>query len=306
MGEVYDLGSALAVDQQKKDQQYYLETIWDWVWRAPGEFNVSDVDRDLSFVTPEDRKMRTFALETFVAEGHIEREGSKRGWYRPEQRETRRINFSEASSAPVDMWLPFNLHKMVAIMPSNIIVVAGEPNAGKTALLLNIASSNRKRSNVNYFSSEMDAGELKSRLIKFDCGLVEWERVNFWDRQENFSDVIVPGKGSLNIIDFLEVHDEFYKIGKWITEIYAKLKGAVAVIAIQKNTGQEHGLGGQRSMEKARLALSCSPGKILITKAKNFIDPEFNPNNHAVKYKLVQGAKLIQQGEGWYKNWQEK
>ena len=98
----------------------------------------------------------------------------------------------------------------------------------------------------------------------------------------------------------------FKKLDKCISykqDIYAKLKGAVAVIAIQKNAGQDNGLGGFRSMEKARLAISMDSGKMKITKAKNFIT-DLNPNGLQADFKLVQGCKFLPAGDSnkiWYK-----
>ncbi len=84
---------------------------------------------------------------------------------------------------------------------------------------------------VHYFSSEMGALELKDRFSKFDRPLNSW-KVKFKERASNFADVIKPD--AINIIDFLEVHDEFYKIGGLIKDIYDKLTTGIAVIAIRK------------------------------------------------------------------------
>ena len=43
------------------------------------------------------------------------------------------------------------------------------------------------------------------------------------------------GEGVINIIDFLEVYKDFYEIGGKMADIHRKLKGAVAVVAVQKN-----------------------------------------------------------------------
>ena len=55
--------------------------------------------------------------------------------------------------------------------------------------------------------------------------------------------------GNINIIDFLEISENFYEIGGRLREIHDKLKGAVAVVALQKNAGTQTGLGGYRGME---------------------------------------------------------
>lgn len=76
----------------------------------------------------------------------------------------------------------------------------------------------------------------------------------------------------------------------------------VAIIAIQKNKGRDEGLGGARSIEKARLYLSMSPGRIKIVKAKNWINGLINPNNMVKEYKLARGIILTAQSEWKYED----
>jgi len=217
------------------------------------------------------------------------------------------IDYTDASTSVefVKFWLPFKLHDYVGILPGNIIIIAGAPNAGKTALIMNILKNNRNNfKDIHYFNSEVDKEELKLRLGKFDIGLNDWG-MKAWVRASDFSDVIRPGRGNLNVIDFLEVHDEFYKVGQYIKDIHSKLDGAIAVIALQKNAGQDNGLGGFRSMEKARLTISMDNGKMKVTKAKNFIT-QVNPNGFIAEFSLSNGCRFLpagksKSGDVWYK-----
>jgi len=142
---------------------------------------------------------------------------------------------------------------------------------------------------VVYFSSEMGELELQDRLKQFEGPLKSW-KVSFKERSSNFADVIRPD--AINIIDYLEVHDEFYKVGLYIKEISDKLVNGIAIIAIQKNKGNEYGLGGGRGLEKARLYLSMEPGKIKIVKAKNWANSAKNPNGMECEFKLSSGWKF--------------
>ena len=287
----FNLGNALAVKEMQ-------DKIKAWVSLAPGEFSTRDLDQELD-IKPVQRAIRTEALESLVAAGPLARTGKRRGWYRPADGMLRKMDFVNADDTGIDIWLPFKLNHMVEIMPGNVIIVAGSQNAGKTALLLNIIRYNFKKFKIKYFSSEMADGELKKRLSKFDNIMInDWD-FDAYERDDDFSDVIFPGRGYLNIIDYLEVHDNFYLVGQMIKEIHSKLDGAIAIIALQKNPGVDVGLGGQRSMEKARLALSVSPGVLKVTKAKNF-KTEDNPNGAELKFKLAQGYKLYQV-DGWSK-----
>ena len=277
------------------------DKIKSWILASPGEFSVRDLDYDLDFKTPEQKANRTKIVEKFVAEKLLSREGKRRGVYRPYKSDLEKMNFRNADDRFLNVWLPFKLHDLVGLLPGNIVVVAGEPNAGKTAFLLNLIKNNRSRFDVHYFNSEMGSGELKTRLSKFDdFPDTEW-KFNAYHRDADFEDVIFKGPKSLNIIDFLEVHDNFYLIGDKIKKIHEALDGALAIIAVQRNKGADFGLGGQRTMEKARLVINISPGSMQITKAKNFINPEINPNWMKVNFKLVNGCRFVMQGGGWYR-----
>ena len=147
----------------------------------------------------------------------------------------------------------------------------------------------------------MGGAELKTRLQKFDdISLSQW-KFNAYSRDRDFADVVFKGENSLNIIDFLEVHEDFYLVGEKIKQIHAALSGAVAIIAIQKNKGSDMAVGGNRTMEKARLVVNIEPGKFKITKAKNFVSPDLNPNGLMCEWKLSQGCRFVMQGSDWYR-----
>jgi hypothetical protein len=184
----------------------------------------------------------------------------------------------------------------VRITPGNIVLIAGEVEAGKTTFLLNITRYNMDKFKVSYFSSEMGSVEMRSRLDLFeDIALEQWT-FDPRERSANFADVIRPGPGNINIIDFLEVYDNFYQVGQFIADIHKKLKGAIAVIALQKNPGIDVPLGGQRGLEKPRLAVTLSKGGYCkIIKAKNWAT-EKNPNGLTTRFKIIRGWKLTHSG----------
>jgi hypothetical protein len=122
------------------------------------------------------------------------------------------------------------------------------------------------------------------------------------ERSSNFADVIDPD--GFNVIDFMEIYDEFWKIGGWIRDIHVKLKKGIAIIALQKKTTtkknpQDFGRGGELTLEKPRLYLAMDRGKIKIVKAKIWRNHERNPNGLIRDFKIVQGWKFLPQDE-WY------
>jgi hypothetical protein len=272
--------------------------VLEWAHLTEGYWNLTEACKVLQILTREERKHLDVIIHRLKNEGIIEKFGDKAGVYRTINNACDSINFLQAETDPVDLWLPFNLHKLVEIMPGNIILLAGSPNAGKTGLVLNIIHANQNKFEIHYYNSEMGSGELKKRLILFDdMPLSSW---NFkaYERSSNFADVIKSGPGKLNIIDYLELHENFYEVSKHLAEIHNKLKGAVAIVALQKNKGSDTGLGGFRSLEKPRLYLSMEAGTLKIVKAKNWKGGE-NPNGKQVLFKVVNGCKFIQT-KGWH------
>ena len=233
-------------------------------------------------------------LQRLVKEGILEKYGEKRGAYRRVERECEEIDFLNASESSLDIRWPFQIERYVKILPKNIIVIAGSPDAGKSAFLFNVVKENMNRLKLHYFSSEMGAEEIKDRLKKFEIPLREWKRV-FKERSSNFSDVIIPT--DINLIDFIEIHDEFYKVGGLLKDIYDKLSTGVAIIALQKKPGQDLGRGGLGTLEKPRLYLAIDNGRMKIVKAKNWVNSAVNPNGLEVSFKLVDGCKFIKIGD---------
>jgi hypothetical protein len=200
------------------------------------------------------------------------------------------IDWLSATDETIDFRYPLGIEKYVLTLPRNVIVVAGVPNAGKTAFLLNCVRMNMKKFDIHYFSSEMGSYEFKTRLSKFDLPLKDWT-FSAKERVSDFASVIKPN--AVNVIDFLEMTGDFWMIGQHLREIYEKLDKGIAIVAIQKNPGTDVGLGGYRGMEKPRLYVNLEQGKAKIVKAKNWANESVNPNKLFVQFKLVQGCKFI-------------
>ena len=120
-------------------------------------------------------------------------------------------DWSEASTEPVNLWLPFELSSpdFSVLTPGDIVLIMGSPNSGKTAATLSIAKENRNNWNVFYFSTEISAASFNRRIKKFKDASIEPSEIKFSDDFSSFTDVIQPGVGNLNIIDYLEVYKDF-------------------------------------------------------------------------------------------------
>ncbi len=267
----------LALDDHRKNiglpplaEAALTQRIRDWVGTTRGEFLTAHVFEELN--VPRDQKGKVSVILTrLIAEGLIERTGRRTGCFRRIERDVRKMDIFGIETRLVDIALPFGIHNLINIMPGNVIVVAGAKDAGKTAFLLNVVADNMDRFEIHYFNSEMAEGELRSRLELFeDVPLADWTKASFYERDRDFADVVVPGEGKVNIVDFLEIYEDFWIVKKWIAEIWRKLDGAVAIIALQKPQGRDFAFGGEGSIEKARLALAMDKGQLKIVTGKNW------------------------------------
>jgi len=281
--------------------------IKEWVTAGEGDFSTGDIDREFDLIEADEKAFRYKVLELMVSFGHIQRVGTRRGWYRRVDRSLNIIDWRGADTKEFDIKLPFSLHEQVRIFPKSLIVISGEKNTGKTAFSLNLVKLNQNRGlPIYYFSSEMLGPEMKVRLQAFkDVPEADW---NFTPahRTENFADVIQPD--AINIIDFFEIHDKFWLVGKHMTEIFNRLESGVAIVCVQKSDSSEHGRGGTFLNEKPRLTINLCKrynekaeldgATMQITNCK-FPRAPYNPNGMMVDYHTYNGSEL-KPISGWY------
>jgi len=268
-------------------------------------FHRKDVEKDLLIgndSTPYGRdnarmgrELVSRALRTLCKGGFVEpAPGKNYGWYRQINKELSEMDVENAEGEAADIWLPLNLSEVVKLYPGDIAIFAGTPNVGKSCFSLNIAKEDAAKDyDVHYFNSEMSSIEMRERLELFNAGWDAWRDVHFYRRAENFQDVVFGGRNTINIIDFLQVHTDFYAIGATLFEIHKRLNESICIINMQKNPGQDTALGGFRTLELPRLALAIEGGKCKIAKAKAWRDKQKNPNGSICKFKLVHGHDLI-------------
>lgn len=279
-----------ASDRADRRDRTLAQDVKDWVLSTSGNFLSTEVYNCLQLSTREDRKNVSIILKRLCEDGIIEKCGNKNGQFRLINTELEPLDWMSAATEPLDLRMPFGIEHLVKLYPGNVAVIAGFPNAGKTAFIQNFIRFNQDRYPIHLFSSEGGPEELKMRLSKFGYPLESW---NFksWNRTGNFADVIRPD--AVNIIDYLEIHDDFYKVGGMIKAISDKLTSGFALIALQKNTGRDEGLGGARGLEKPRLYMAMEPGRLKIVKAKSWVDSSDNPNGKSIKFKILDGCRFI-------------
>ena len=239
-----------------RKERNLMDEVREWCLLQKGNFSTTDVRHELQITTKIEIKNLSVIINRLQVDGIIEKFGEKRGCYRTKEVVGHLdMEFIEDFIPEFDIKLPFGLNGIVALYPKNIIIVAGSKSAGKTALLLKIAKDNQDIHEVVYLNSEMGDEEWSLRLKKIGLNKKTDIRFRSLGVSRNFHDFMDQSK-KIFIVDFLEIHKDFYEIAKYIRMIHEVIKDGICIIAVQKKQGELLARGAEFSMEKARLYLS--------------------------------------------------
>jgi hypothetical protein len=105
----------------------------------------------------------------------------------------------------------------------------------------------------------------------------------------------------LNVIDYLEVYNDFQEVGMPIKEIFKRQQGqpGVTFMGLQMKHGNKLGRGGSLTMEKPFLYLTLDYFKerdlnrLVIEKAKDPARDDINPNGMDFWFRIELGCKFI-------------
>jgi len=287
------------VRPQKSVQAEVEDWIHSYTSYKPCNLNVTRLSLDcnlslvncyseLGYKTVKEKSACRVAFRRLVERGKLDPLRNRSGIYRYIDGKMEDMDFINIDITPFNIKYPLGVQEWVNTYRKTLVVIAGEPNAGKTAYLLNMAFKNMDDHKITYFSSEMGPEELQVRLKKFNRPLEEWKKIRFVAKSGDFKDVIDPN--GLSIIDYLEVAKDFYEVGGMLTDIFNSLNTGVAIVAIQKPKGRDTGIGGERTLDKARLYLAIEPGILKIVKGKIWRQDCVNPNGMFIKWTLTGGA----------------
>ena len=267
-----------------------------WVQDTVGWWATEELDRDLGIADPRGKENRRKIILRLREDGVIEAHPKINKQWRFVNTRVTNLNFKTASNAGIlPVRWPLEIEKYVNLFPGNIAVVAGSPNAGKTALLLNFIRLNQDRFPIYYFCSEMGPVELRDRLDKFPGMDIEDWHFEAIERASDFADVIRPD--CVNVIDYLEMTTELYLINTHLTAISHKQGSGLALVAVQKKLDAKYGRGQEFGLEKPKLYLSMDKGKLLIVKGKSWATKNVDPNGLQVTFKIVGGCQFEQTGK---------
>lgn len=192
----------------------------------------------------------------------------------------------------------FDFEKSILVYPKDLIVLAGEGNTAKTAFCLNFMIENMDRYPVFFFTSEFNAPKFRDRMANFDWVNLYREdgspKFTLVQQDENWQDVIQPN--AINIIDWIRLDDDLYKIRGILGSIVDRLDRGIALAVLQKRTYKLVGEGGEGTKDFASVYLTIRYDKAeqsRVLKVDKVKSPgEYDPNFYEYKFGLEKGCKF--------------
>jgi hypothetical protein len=244
-------------------------------------------------------------LETY----QVDAEGQMANW--TALRESCRTDFSETSSEPLPLDLPLNLGNDFYVFQGNEILIGGAKNAGKTLFAIEFMRLNMDKMPCTYINSEMRGGELKNRLTDlgqaYGIAFEEFKaKIEFFDCRCN-----ALSKGDMNqleallnpngcnIIDYVKVTDDFFKVGECLERIHARLRKGIAIIFFQKKPKADELLGGHHAAHLPRTVilldydLKTQVRRLSFEKVKFPARENYNPESATIYYDIVDKVRLV-------------
>ena len=283
------------------DKGNVSDQIRQWIVETNGTWWTTDeLDNQFGFRTVQDKNNRRQILHRLKSQGFVEQHQTVNKRFKHRVTQVEGLNYKQAKRGDVlDIKFPLGVERYVNLYEGNLVVVAGSPNSGKTAMMLNLIHLNQNRFPIYYFCSEMGDSELADRLAFFEqegMSMEDW-KFDAINRSKDFADVIQPD--CINIIDFLELTQDIYLVNQYLTSITHAIGKGVAIVAVQKKIGADLGRGQEFSLEKPRLYLSMDQNRMRILKGKNWARKGYNPNGLSISYRIEDGYKFIPSIEGW-------
>ena len=168
-----------------------------------------------------------------------------------------------------------------------LIVLAGVTNTGKSVWMRNFLFKNMDVHKCIYFSSETSEDDFADYVSRMtwanpvrDDEMSKFELI--W-QEKDFKYVIDPD--GVNIIDWLNIYDEFYRIGEILDGIKGMLNHGIVALAIQKDPNKGLGVGGMWAEHKASLYMTMDFNRLTVEKAKKW-DGQ-NPNHKTWGFNIV-------------------
>jgi hypothetical protein len=280
---------------QVKDRNL-TEEIKQWVSSLKGSFSVTDCDKELQIVTKEDKNLRRQVLHRLcsVTDPLLERDQSVSGRYKALHREESVMDMENIDMSSIQITLPLSLHKKTKLFHKSIVTVGGVTGTGKTMFALNFIRDNMDKHEIYYLNTEMSRQELKAK------------EDSFFDTSWKFTPIEVTGelalsirKDKINIIDYLQSPPEKpFLIRESLDAIKSRLGTGMALVLIQRKSGNPWGEGGQYSAHNASLYINLDWQTLEVMKNR-FREADLFRGMDKRNFD-IQAGTMIPKG-GWYK-----
>lgn len=289
------------MDDTSKGQYTKVSALVDqWLEMHKGEtFNLDTICRQLELTERDLRNYVTQKLSYETRRGFLEKNNHLYryidntfkliDWVNANEDDTLNINWPFGHEDDSR----FGFDGNVVIFPGDIIVIAGGSNYGKTTFCLNFLWENMDNFPCTLMGNEYTPVKFKRRISRMGWnsptngdGVPKFELI---ERREGWKDIIRPD--NINIIDWINLGDNFYQIGTIIEGIQSKLRGGIAVISIQKDDSKKYGLGGGFSQHLSSLYISIDFGRMTIVKAKEWSGR--NINNEMYGFEIIEAGSTF-------------
>lgn len=269
--------------------------IDDWLEIHTGEtFDLDLVCKQLEITSREGRKMAAIKLAYEVKQGKLEKNNRL---YRYIDNTFKLIRWNEITDVnTLDLRWPyghdddsrFGFDGHAQISPGDIVVIAGVTNTGKSAFSLDFLWQNMDEYPCTLMVNEYSPSKFKRRVSRMawakplrQDGTPKFELI---ERHDSWQDIIRPD--NVNIIDWINLSDNFYQIGKIIEGIQAKLRNGICLICLQKDPNKPLGMGGGFSEHLASLYLILDFERLTVKKCKEWNGHD--PNNETYGFSIVE------------------
>ncbi len=161
----------------------------------------------------------------------------------------------------------FGFQDAINISPGDLIVVGGVSNYGKTGLVLSILGENLDKHQCLLMGNEyasldgIPSPKFKRRMKRMSWA--KWfngkgeARFDLLPIREDHEDYV--RSGYLNIVDWINLTDNFFKIGAILENIKANIGDGVAIVVLQKDEDKDLSRGKGFTRDLVDLYLTIDP-----------------------------------------------
>ena len=284
-----------------------------WIDDEEDEFNVTTF-RMKHLIGAEDENFGT-AISRLRDKKKIKMLG--RGWYR-KIKPIQPLKIKGVMSEDYfDMGFPkshtdystFGLEDLVLVSQGDLIIIAGTSNAGKTTLAHNILAENIEiKPNLMGNEYKSNDGFLMPKYLRrfkrFDwANLINGTKgLNFdvYPIDDNYDDYIsMYGRDKLNIVDWLGLEKDWFRMGKILKDIKNSVGSGVAVVVLQKKHGVKYAYGAEGTEQFADIYMTIDPlgkheGRLTLGKVKEPKDrTRLNASSRMWGYETTDGSNLL-------------